>query len=175
MTLVKDVRFFVARPLHPGSRSFCIPTEFRTQHHQQLFDRKYWKRLSYIAYPTFPCISSHSHILAFPRQFIFFSVSPLKGLWLSIVLLNSGFLEYTSLADRAIGYSHSFICSMFPTTSRMLLHPLLLIFNNSLGAASPTKNIVKRVDLPADISAWSAFGDSYASGFCAVTIVKSRR
>lgn len=91
-----------------------------------------------------------------------------------IELLNPGFLEYTSLAERAIGYSYSFIYSMFSTTSWMLLHPLLLIFSNSLGAASPTKNIVKRVDLPADISAWSAFGDSYASGLGAGTLVTEK-
>lgn len=92
-----------------------------------------------------------------------------------IELLNPGFLEYTSLAERAIGYSYSFIYSMFSTTSWMLLHPLLLIFSNSLGAASPTKNIVKRVDLPADISAWSAFGDSYASGIGAGTLVTEEK
>lgn len=101
-------------------------------------------------------------------------MSPSKGLWLLIELLNPGFLEYTSLAERAIGYSYSFIYSMFSTTSWMLLHPLLLIFSNSLGAASPTKNIVKRVDLPADISAWSAFGDSYASGIGAGTLVTAK-
>ena len=52
--------------------------------------------------------------------------------------------------------------------SVLLLSPMLLI------SAGPTGKIMKRVDLPADISAWAAFGDSYASGIGAGKVVNSK-